>query len=301
LTSREFILPALVAAAVALATPLASAAPLLYFNGFETDLSDSPTTSWSGGGVARVASGSGGIPSADGAFHATTSSTGAFGRWGGYNFGAGNAVPTPFESYRTSVDIYLNIAGGWANDTRFDFSSAINNSAGTHLRDFIFNAGFYNDASGPGANTDRFVISASNNSQPGSAFAKNPAMDPIVISTTGWYTFEHTFYDNGGVLAVDMKIFDATDTLINSWTLSNPADLIAGVGGNRYGWFDYNQFSTLAFDNALLELLPADRVPEPGTVLLIGASLFGLAATRRRRASLGLPEMTRASARLPSA
>ncbi len=234
--------------------------------------------------MARVASGTSGITSADGAFHAVTTSSGTFGRWGGYNYGAGNAVPTAFQPYRTSVDIYLNVAGGWANNTRFDFSSAINISAGTHLSDFIFNGGFYNDATGPGANTNRFVISASNNSQPGSAFAKNPARDPIAISTTGWYTFEHTFYDNAGVLAVDMEIFDAADTLLNSWTLSNPLHLLAGVGGNRYGWFDFNEFSTLAFDNALLEITPAASVPEPATLLLVGASLLGLAATRRRRA-----------------
>ncbi len=49
-----------------------------------------------------------------------------------------------------------------------------------------------------------------------------------------------------------MSIFDSSNALVNGWTLSDPADLIAGIGGNRYGWFDYNQFSTLAFDNAEL-------------------------------------------------
>ncbi|HWL92442.1 MAG TPA: HYR domain-containing protein, partial [Phycisphaerae bacterium] len=96
------------------------------------------------------------------------------------------------------------------------------------------------------------VISASNNSQPGSAFAKNPAMGPIAISTTGWYKFTHRFYNNAGVLAVDMRIYDSANVLVNSWTRSNPADLIGLIGGNRYGWFDFNEFSTLAFDNARL-------------------------------------------------
>jgi len=170
----------------------------------------------------------------------------------------------------TSVDIYLDVGGGWANDTRFDFSSAVNNSGGTHKRDFIFNAGFYNDATGPGAGVNRFVISASNNSQPGSAYAKNPARNPIAISTTGWYTFQQHFYDNAGVLAVDLSIFDSSSALVNSWTLSDPSDLVAGVGGNRYGWFDYNQFSTLAIDNASLSVAP---VPEPST-LIAGALLL---------------------------
>ena len=228
-----------------------------YFNGFEADTLDWTTTT-------RVSSGSGGITSSTGAFHATTAAeSNSFSGWGGYNYGAGNAVPTAFREYVTSVDIYLNVEGGWANNTRFDFSSAINNAGGTHLSDFIFNGGFYNDTDGsPGSGTSRFVISTSPNSQPGSAYAKNPARAPIAIPTTGWYTFEHHFYSNAGVLNVDMSIYDAGDVLIGTWTHVGAA--IAGVGGNRYGWFDYNQFSTLAFDNALMEVLDndGDGVPD---------------------------------------
>ena len=240
----------LLGAAAAFAQPAIAA--VLYTNGFETDIFD-----WDAFGppfvATRVASGTNGITSASGSFHAENSASGSACRWGGYNYGAGNAVPTTFLDYTTSVDIYLNVGGGWANDTRFDFDSAINNSGGTFLRDFIFNCGFYNDADGsPGTGTNRFIISASNNSQPGSAYAKNPGSSPIAISTTGWYTFTHHFRNNGGVLAVDLKIFDSSNSLVGSWTLSDPSDVISGVGGNRYGWFDYNQFSVLAFDNAKL-------------------------------------------------
>src|SRR4029079_15671248 len=149
---------------------------------------ETDTSGWTA--PTRVASGTGGIVSSDGAFHAITAAgSGDFTRWGGYNYGAGGGVPTVFQEYRTSIDIYLNVAGGWNNNTRFDFSSAINGAVGNHLSDFIFNAVFYNDNDGsPGTGTNRFVISASNNSQPGSAFAKNPGRDPVAISTTGWYT-----------------------------------------------------------------------------------------------------------------
>ena len=252
-----------------------ASANVLYSNGFEVN--NAGWTAFGGGfNATRVPSGANGVTSASGSYHAESSLSGSAGNWGGYNYGAG-AVPTVFQEYRTSIDIYLDTGGSWANDTRFDFSSAINNAAGAHRRDFIFNGGFYNDADGPGAGTDRFVISASNNSQPGNAYAKNPARDPIAIDSTGWYTFEHHFYDNSGVLAVDMSIFDASDALLNTWTISDPTDLIGGIGGNRYGWFSYNQFSVLAFDNTSLE------VPEPATIALFGLGLAGLGMVRRRR------------------
>jgi hypothetical protein len=269
------VLPSLLLGiALLLAAQAPAAAAILYANGFETD-----TAGWAA--TNRVASGIGGIPSASGSFHATKAAGSTFTQWGGYNYGAGNAVPTAFQPYTTSIDIYLDVGGGWANNTRFDVSSAINHSGGTHLRDFIFNAGFYNDATGPGAGTDRFVISPSTNSQPGSAFAKNPANSPIAIDTTGWYTFETKFYDNLGLLYVDFSIYDATDTLVNSWTRAT-TDAIGGVGGNRYGWFNYNEFSTLAFDNAQLET-NAVPAPEPASLALLALGLAGLAGTRTRR------------------
>jgi len=249
-------------------------AGVIYSNGFETN-----TVDWSAG--TRVASGTNGIPSASGGFHAQMPA-GAFTRWGGYNFGAGS-VPTAFQEFTTSLDIYLNVGGGYANDTRFDYTSAVSNSAGGHRRDFAFAVGFYNDGTGPGAGTDRFVVSASNNT-PG--FPKNPMRDPFAISTTGWYTFEHHFYDNGGVLAVDMNIYDAGSNLLHSWTLSDPMDLIGLIGGNRYGWFPNSAFPYLALDNGRLTTADAAAIPEPATLALFGAGLVGVAvgALRRRNA-----------------
>ena len=67
----------------------ATAAPL-YFNGFETDTAGWPSP------PTRVASGTAGITSSDGAFHATTAAgSNNFTNWGGYNYGAGS-VPTAF-------------------------------------------------------------------------------------------------------------------------------------------------------------------------------------------------------------
>jgi hypothetical protein len=227
---------------------------LIYSNGFETGVSD-----WDAYGgsfdATRVASGTNGIVSASGKYHAESSPSGSASRWGGYNFGAGAGVPTAFREYSTSVAIYLDVSGEWANQTRFDFSSAINRSDGTFWRDFVFNAGFYTaaDLIGVGAGTKRFVISASNHGQPSDADPKNPSQEPIVIEATGWYTFEHHFYAKAGRLEVAMSIFDASRTHVNTWTLRT-AEPISAIGGNCYGWFAFNQFSTLAFDNVELRL-----------------------------------------------
>ena len=251
----------------------------LFFNGFETD-----TAGWNvfGGGfdATRVASGANGVTSATGGFHAESSSSGSAGNWGGYNFGAGHAVPTVFQEYSTSVAIFLDLGGGWANDTRFDFTSAINNSGGTHLRDFAFNAGFYDssDTAGPGAGTDRFIVSASNNTGRANSYPKNPGRDPVAIDTSGWYTFEHHFYNSGGVLNVDLSIFDSGSALVHSWTLGG--DPIATVGGNRYGWFASNEFDVLAFDDTRLTTA---MVPEPTTLTLLGLSFIGLIGAVRYR------------------
>ena len=247
-------------------------AATIYSNGFETDTSGwfTPT---------RVVSGTGGIPSSAGSYYATTGTD--YTDWGGYNYGAGNAVATVFKEYTTSLDIYLDVAGGWANDTRFDFTSAINNNLGTHLRDFAFNAGFYDstDTGSPGSGIDRFVFSASTTTGRVNSYPMNPGRDPIAIDTTGWYTFQHRFYNDGGVLAVDLSIFDSSSSLIHMWTLS-ASDAIADVGGNRYGWFANNEFGLLAIDNTSLS---TSAVPVPAAVWLFGSGLLGLVGISRRK------------------
>jgi hypothetical protein len=202
----------------------------------------------------RVMSGTNGITSAGGAWHSEAMAAAT--NWGGYAAVCGCSATScaagtfPVDGYRTSLDIYLDVNGGFANDTRFDFTSAVNNVSGSHLRDFVFNGGFYNaaDLTGPGAGTNRFIFSTSNNA-PG--FPKG-GISPIAIGSTGWYTFVHEFYNSGGALACRFSIRDSLGDTVVEWIRSNPADLIPSVvGGNRYGWFVVNQFPFLAIDNAL--------------------------------------------------
>ena len=149
--------------------------------------------------------------------------------------------------------MYLDVDAAYVNDTRFDWSSAINGPTGSHRRDFVFNAGFYNDADATGSGP-RFVVSASNNALRSGAFPKNPGRNPLTIATSGWYTFEHRFYNAGaGVLAVEMRITALNGSPLRTWILSDPTDLIGStVGGHRYGWFAMLEFPVLAIDNVNL-------------------------------------------------
>jgi FG-GAP-like repeat/FG-GAP repeat len=230
----------LTAALAFLPIVLADAPPGPFFQGFEVD-----NSGWNvfGGALdaTRVASGTHGVMSKTGGFHAEAATSAT--RWGGYS------ALFPAGGYTTQVDIYLNVAGGAANDTRFDFSSAINDSSGNFRRDFVFNAGFYNDTDVTGSG-NRFVITASNNAGRAGSFPKNPGRSPVTITKTGWYSFRHRFYDRGGVLAVELSITDANGGCVKEWTLSDPTDTIITTGGNRYGWFASNEFAVLAFDNS---------------------------------------------------
>ncbi len=234
--------------AVGLILVMSGLAYAAYLQSFETD-----TSGWFG--AVRVQTGTHLITSKTGAFHAEDQG-GAFTRFGGYS------ETFPPGGYTTSIDIYLDISAPYgsasaltlfANDTRFDWTSAISTPACSHRRDFVFNAGFYTDTDATGAGP-RFVISASTNAGRSGANPKNPGRDPFTISAEGWYTFEHRFNGvPGGQLSVTLTIKDAAGVPLHMWTLTDASDIIGTtVGGNRYGWFATDEFPYLAFDNSAL-------------------------------------------------
>src|SRR3989338_3950561 len=239
--------------AIALATAVTQVGAVSsFFNGFETD-----TDGWfsNGGVITRVASGTNGVPSADCSYHAEVEVgadfTGVFTRWGGYE------SVFPSNGYVTEVDVYLDTADNsvLGTDDRFDYSSAVNDPGGNHRRDFIFSVGTDPLVTG------QFAVSSSNNA-PG--WPSDPARDPLFIDTTGWYTFSHTFQDDGsGVLEVIMEVKDSSGTVLDSWTLSDSSDVIGTtVGGNRYGWFVTSDFPMLEIDNSSKEdIVPVVNPP----------------------------------------
>jgi hypothetical protein len=274
----------------------ADAPPGPYFNGFETNTSGwfDSSNGWVGtitrqpstynnGGYAS------GIGSASGGWHARVSAdacvvpapcTGPNTHWGGYN------QEFPIGGYRTYVAIYLDTVWAGSNpDARFDWVSAINNSAtGMFLRDFAFNAGTNRLTDlGPAG----FFINASTNSTRSGAFPQNtcPAPSappnacrlPVHITTSGWYTFRHTFRADGGFLAVDFDIFNSSGS-VAGWTIHTgdcfapcvPGPGFGFVGGNRYGWFSNEEIPELAIDDSArsglnLSLTPATANNQVGT------------------------------------
>ena len=249
----------LVMATLAVAWAAADAPPGPYFNGFETD-----TAGWfnfSGATITRVPSGSmstyaNGVAAASGNYYARLGKDhnpdsctfgggvapifyGPFTRWGGYS------SIFPPGGYQTGVDIYLDVPYAMTHaDTRFDWSSAINDTSGSFRRDFVFNVG--TDPLG-------FVISGGNNATRCGANPADPGHTPIHISASGWYTFKHTFTGvAGGPLVVILEVISAsTNAVVGTWVRSDPSDIIGlTVGGNRYGWFVQNEFDGLAIDNS---------------------------------------------------
>ncbi|MDI1462140.1 hypothetical protein QEZ54_14295 [Catellatospora sp. KI3] len=262
-------------------------AAVTFFQGFETD-----TAGWfdfGAGTVVRTPSGytngggyASGVASATGNFHArlkvqhdlctqepagggpVNQCTGPYTQWGGYN-------TTWSGGYTTQVDIYLDTAYAASHpdsytgtQTRFDWSSAINNAAGTHLRDFVFNVGTGPNPNAPGVCAGGFWIAASTNATRSGAEPYNPGNDPKCVATSGWYTFKHTFRNAAGSLAVDFDLLNVPGggaaTCVNAagaavpchWTISG-TDLISAVGCNRYGWFVNQEIDDLAIDNSSME------------------------------------------------
>ncbi len=259
-----------------------------YSNGFEDD-----TFCWVD--ATRVASGAGTLlaPSATGGWH-SEAAPGAFTRLGGYGDGdtcvsESTTLTFPEGGYTTSLDIYLEVDGEFSNGALLDFTSAINDAAGSHRRDFIFNCGWFNDDqtdNGLGSG-NRYICSASNN-VPG--WPNNPAREPTVITmTSGWFTFTHEFMDDGnGALSVNLTIADAAGNAIKTWTLNDPSDIInSTVGGNRYSWFATNELGTIAIDNSLRNSAKSGTtapVPTLGQLaLIILAALMLFAGFRRTR------------------
>lgn len=280
------VMLASVTATLVLAATASGQSSRTYVQDFETD-----TSGWFNSGpgtIARVPSGyssaagyGDSILSAHGNWHArlrtnncdtlrfTSTCTAPFTRWGKPT--SANAV-FPDGGFMTELDIYLDVP--WVatnlgrNDYRFDWISAINNSAGSHKRDFVFNVGTPLTTAEALA-TPGYYINASTNSTRSSSFpqnlcpnpstAPNYCRTPVKITQSGWYTFRHEFYPRHHMgtdyLAVDFTVLRHDGVVMANWFISVTAnqepltsDTMATIGGDRYGWFSNNEINDLAID-----------------------------------------------------
>jgi len=198
------------------------------------------------GQVSQVSSGTDGIVSPDGGFHAIFEQDvdGApFTRFANYgqDFGDGHAV---------STKIYLNQS--WADGEGFDWSVAASNSEGSHLRDFVFHIT-------KDADTGTVLIGADNNTN----------FDPInnletrenfgEVTQSGWYTFNHVFFEaSDGSLAVAMTVLDENGDAVFHEVRNEPSDAVESlVGGSYYGWFtNIDIAGGIAVDDVELRVSP---------------------------------------------
>lgn len=279
---------AIIAAAIGMAGATASAQVVTYHEGFEAagwtaGSGVAGTDGWNnynGSDIVQVASGTNGITSFSGGNHATLTNlsmqnnvfgtptlgaVGAFTRYGGYSssFGTG---------FTTSASIYLDPTS-WTNGQGFDYSSAVSNQSGGHLRDFIWHVGMVNGA---------LLVNGSNNSDwsfNAWKLENENGGNNYEVSSAGWYTLQQQFVDDGGTLSVIFSLLNAGGGELFSFTRTTTDDIATTVGGNRYGWFTYANIDGLAIDGVQVAY---SVIPLPGAagMALAGMGLIGL---RRRR------------------
>lgn len=232
--SKELWLPiasvlttvAITVAAVAMPTNASAAFNTVWDQGFETDTNgwEEVETGASYGDIVRVASGTDGIVAAEGDHYAKVSELDGAGPF------------SRFDEYRdewtgewvAAIDVYLDPA--WEIGSGFDYAVAANGADGNHQRDFIFHVAQDESA-------DALLVGTSNNT----SFEVRDDLESIdnyEVTEAGWYTIEHRFADEAGVLSVTMSLLDDEGTTLFSDVKSDAEDVIPdAVGGNRYTWF----------------------------------------------------------------
>lgn len=208
----------------------------------------------------------------------------------GYN---GSGPFSRFDHYRATwpddwtAEIEVHLDPNWPTGEGFDYSVASSSSTGGHRRDFIFHVGVVEDY-GPVVGK-KLLVNGSNNAD----FTTNPYKlvndnggNYFVVNTAGWYTLQHVFRNNAGVLAVDLNLLDSGGNTLWTATRSDATDTIpAVVGGNRYGWFTHIDVTGgIEVDNHLLfvnEATVDPHIPTPldcgtGTVEIAINDVFGI-------------------------
>jgi hypothetical protein len=134
-------------------------------------------------------------------------------------------------TWSAEVDIYLDPS--MTDGEGFDYSVAANGTDNQHQRDFIFHVS--KDIS-----VGALLVGGSNNSSNSTSRQDLETINHYEVTAAGWYTLQHVFRNEGGVLAVDLNLLDSNGNVLFTETRTDGSDLIPSVvGGNRYGWFTF--------------------------------------------------------------
>jgi hypothetical protein len=247
------------AAAVAITFgTVAGSAQAAYFQGFETD-----TAGWTGspsfGSITRVSSGTNGISSAAGSWHATINEDDD--GTGPYTF-SGSTTSMPFGTgFTTTIDVYIDTAQGTVGDGWAWDVGVYDNTA-----TFLEGGGF--GAQKTAAGTWSIAPDGDGAGYPGSG--------GLAITTTGWYRLVSEWGDNGGLLTRNSYIRDLSDNTLYS-NLLTTSNSTANASLRNYSWFaEVGVPGGLAIDNA------TSTVPEPTGLALLGLGAGALLLRRRR-------------------
>lgn len=198
---------------------------VVYEQGFETDIDG-----WSDGdqldgfgSIERVISGINDIISYAGGYNALL-------------VGADSGPQSEFDGFRsvwpgdwqTEVAVYLDpdkIQPGEG----FDYAVSINAPNGDQKQDYIFHVA--HDVS-----VGSLLVGTSNNTT-FTVRTDIETLDNYEVTRAGWYILQHRFYDEGGVLSVDMNVLNASRIAEFSAPYTTSDAVPLEVGGNRYGWF----------------------------------------------------------------
>jgi hypothetical protein len=154
---------------------------------------------------------------------------------------AGFSNVMPEDGFRASIDIYLDAAAA-EEEQRFAYTVAMNETTCEWGGDYIFHVGKVGGQFCVRGGTDLDTIAGP------APCATVLGMEPVVLGADakGWYTFAHAFQRVGGVVEVAMALFDPDGNAVDGW---EPDPVIpTAAGGNRYGWFPWNDFDDLPID-----------------------------------------------------
>lgn len=125
----------------------------------------------------------------------------------------------------SSIKVYLD-PELTAEGQGFEYIVSVNNESGSYLDEYGFSF-----TAGPSYITAGCIS----------------LTDTVNITTPGWYTLQHFFYDNGGVLFVDMKLIAPDTSLALDVTIDTTYLIPSDVSGNRYA-----KFTSLTDSNGIL-------------------------------------------------